>query len=555
MQIIAWSIPGFMLLIAIEAWLARRRGLAVYHLPVALSDISCGITQQLFNVLSFGLTLAVYAWVYQFHLLEPQGAALWLIGMLGVDFFYYWWHRASHEVNFLWASHIVHHHSEDYNLAVALRQALLTNLSMAPFLLPLALLGVPPLVYAACKGINSLYQFWLHTELIGKLGRFERVFNAPSLHRVHHATNPQYLDKNYGGILIVWDRLFGSFREEDEKCVYGTRSPLRSWDPLWANGEVYWALLRDSWRTRAWADKLRVWFKPPGWRPADVAALDPQPAFDITQVQRFQPPLARGTARFAAGQFVLLLGASATYLWQVDGWPLATAVVWLLALTASLWAVGALIQGRISAAEVLLIEACALATASSALGLRELHLLFKPLAMLIALALTWGVPRALWLRLALLGSLAGDVFLMLPGLFIPGLVAFLLAHIAYIVRLRQDAPWFAHRAALLATLGVGAVMYTGLWWGGLPPALRVPVAAYVVVIALMAAQAMGRASVLRDRASVLVAVGAASFMLSDSLLAINRFVTPLPMAQLGVLSSYYAAQCLMVGGLIRARPA
>jgi hypothetical protein len=143
-QIIAWSIPGFMLLIAIEAWLARRRGLAVYHIPIALSDIACGITQQLFNVLSFGLAVALYAWVYQFHFFEPSPVGVWLIGTIGVDFLYYWWHRASHEVNILWASHIVHHHSEDYNLAVALRQALLTNLSMIPFLLPLALLGVPP---------------------------------------------------------------------------------------------------------------------------------------------------------------------------------------------------------------------------------------------------------------------------------------------------------------------------------------------------------------------------------------------------------------------------
>ena len=175
--------------------------------------------------------------------------------------------------------------------------------------------------------------------------------------------------------------------------------------------------------------------------------------------------------------------------------------------------------------------------------------------LVIALALTWGVPRALWLRLALLGSLAGDVFLMLPGLFIPGLVAFLLAHIAYIVRLRQDAPWLASRRALALTLGVGALMYTVLWLGGLPAGLRGPVAAYVVVIALMAAQALGRASVRRDQASVLVAVGACFFMLSDTLLALNRFVTPLPMAQLGVLATYYTAQCLMVGGLIRSRPA
>lgn len=273
MHIIAWSIPGFMLLIAVEAWLARRRGRAVYHLPVALSDIACGITQQLFNVLSFGLSLALYAWVYQFHLFEPSGAGLWLLGLLGVDFFYYWWHRASHEVNVLWASHIVHHHSEDYNLAVALRQALLTNLSMAPFLLPLALLGVPPLVYAACKGINSLYQFWLHTELVGKLGRFEQVFNTPSLHRVHHATNPQYLDRNYGGILILWDRLFRSHAPEHEPPIYGTTKPIRSLNPLWANLHYFGDIAGLAAGASRWRDRLHALVAHPGWRAPGAAHL------------------------------------------------------------------------------------------------------------------------------------------------------------------------------------------------------------------------------------------------------------------------------------------
>jgi alkylglycerol monooxygenase len=559
-QIIVLATPIFLLLIAAEYAYGRAKGRNTYRLDDAISSISLGMLSEVTKVLTLLLRVGIYSAVYHAAAIGPGPEFWtawygWLLALVFYDFCYYWLHRGGHEVAVLWAAHVVHHQSEDYNLSTALRQTSTGALLGWVFYVPMAVAGVPPIVFAVVGLIDLLYQFWIHTEHVPKLGWFDRVFASPSNHRVHHAVNERYLDKNYGGILIVWDRLFGSFREEDEKCVYGTRSPLRSWDPLWANGEVYWALLKDSWRTRAWADKLRVWFKPPGWRPADVATLDPKPAFDIARVQRFQPPLARGTAAFAALQFVVLLGGVAAFLWQVDGWPLATAVVWLLALTASLWAVGALLQGRIGATEVLLIEACALATASSALGLREVHLLFKPLAMLIALALTWGVPHALWLRLALLGSLAGDVFLMLPNLFIPGLVAFLLAHIAYIVRLRQDAPWFASRMALLATLGVGAVMYAGLWWGGLPVGLRAPVAAYVVVIALMAAQAMGRASVLRDRSSLLVAVGAASFMLSDSLLAINRFVSPLPMAQLGVLASYYAAQCLMVGGLIRARPA
>ena len=305
MQIIAWSIPGFMLLIAVEAWLAHRRGRRIYHLPIALSDIACGITQQLFNVLTFGLSLALYAWVYQFHLFTPSGAGLWLLGMLGVDFFYYWWHRASHEVNLLWASHIVHHHSEDYNLAVALRQALLTNLTTAPFLLPLALLGVPPLVYAACKGINSLYQFWLHTELIGKLGRFEHAFNTPSLHRVHHATNPQYLDKNYGGVLIVWDRLFGSHAIEREPPIYGTTKPLRSLNPLWANLHYFGDIAGLAAGASRWRDRLRAVIAHPGWRP------DAQPSTTPSAPrERYAVPTSPALLRYILVQAALAVPAT-----------------------------------------------------------------------------------------------------------------------------------------------------------------------------------------------------------------------------------------------------
>ena len=342
MQIIAWSIPGFMLLIAIEAWLARRRGLAVYHIPIALSDIACGITQQLFNVLSFGLAVALYAWVYQFHFFEPSPVGVWLIGTIGVDFLYYWWHRASHEVNILWASHIVHHHSEDYNLAVALRQALLTNLSMIPFLLPLALLGVPPLVYAACKGINSLYQFWLHTELIGKLGAFERVFNTPSLHRVHHAVQPQYLDRNYGGIFILWDRLFGSHAIEREPPIYGTTKPLRSLNPLWANFHYYFTIAGLAASASRWRDRLYAIVAHPGWRP------DLPPATAARDEPRYEVPTSPGLTRYIlvhaalavpATMLLVLHGLSLSPLLRLTGIALvgAGAIAWAGLLERRRW--------------------------------------------------------------------------------------------------------------------------------------------------------------------------------------------------------------------------
>jgi uncharacterized membrane protein YhhN len=384
--------------------------------------------------------------------------------------------------------------------------------------------------------------------------------------------NDCYLDRNYGGVLIVWDRLFGTYKPEDdsEPCVYGTRGLLQSWDPLWANAVVYRQLLHDSWHARRWGDKLRVWLKPPGWRPADVAQRFPKPAFDLDAHRLlYAPAMERGLRWFAGLQFVALIAGVSLFLWHADQSSMTRNMLWFAVLLACQWALGAAMQGRISLWLALAIEAGALATATSALDMVHWHWLFKPLAMVFALAAVMQLWRgsaafsalarpargAGWLAAALAASMAGDVFLMLPGLFIPGLASFLLAHLAYIALLRQDAPWFAHRPSLAATLALGAGMYAFLWQGGLPAPLRLPVAAYVLVIALMAAQALGRARHLGGGAAWSVALGACFFMASDSLLAINRFVQPFDGAQAGVLSTYYAAQLLIVQGWLSRRRA
>jgi hypothetical protein len=204
--------------------------------------------------------------------------------LLLYDLCYYWLHRAGHEVAIFWAAHVVHHQSQEYNLSTALRQTASGGLLGWIFYLPLALLGVPPLLFGIVALVDLLYQFWVHTEHVGKLGWFDRVFCSPSNHRVHHAVNEGYVDRNYGGILVVWDRMFGTFQEEHEPCVYGTRAPLNSWDPLWANLEVYAGLAATAWRTPRWRDKLALWFKPPGWEPAGAW---PKPGFDISTVQRW----------------------------------------------------------------------------------------------------------------------------------------------------------------------------------------------------------------------------------------------------------------------------
>lgn len=561
-QVIVLATPVFLLLIGLEwAW-GRSRGRDTYRLNDAINSISLGMLSQISAVLTrlfrIGIYTTVFGWVALWHAdafwTAPAG---WLLALVIYDFCYYWLHRAGHEVAIVWASHVVHHQSQEFNLSTALRQTSTGALLGWIFYLPMAIAGVPPLVYGVVALVDLLYQYWVHTEHVGKLGWFDRVFCSPSNHRVHHAVNDDYLDRNYGGILVVWDRMFGSFREEGERCVYGTRAPLASWDPLWSNFEVYWALGQDAWHARSWGDKLRVWFKPPGWRPADVAARFPRPAFALAQVTRFHPPMTRGMAWFASIQFVAVLAGVVVFLWRADQLPLAHSVAWLAALSASLWAIGAAMQGRIGMLAVLLIEAAALATATASAGWIDLHRLFKPLALGLAIALVAARPGALrgafgWKLLAALAlCLAGDVFLLLDGFFVAGLASFLAAHLCFLALFRQGVPWFASGKALAATL-LAAVAMVAVLFPHLGPVLQVAVPAYALVIALMTAQAIGRAVVLRDPAAVAVGVGAALFMASDALLAIDRFAQPIALAPFWILATYYAAQVLIV---CNARPA
>ena len=556
-QIIVFATPVFLALIGIElAWGWARKN-NTYRLNDAISSMGLGMLSQVTAVFTRLFRVTVYTAIYAGISLWHADAFWmswygWLLALVFYDFCYYWLHRAGHESAIFWAAHVVHHQSQDYNLSTALRQTSSGHLLGWVFYLPMAVAGVPPLVFGIVGLVDLLYQFWVHTEHVPRLGWFDRWFCSPSNHRVHHAVNDEYLDRNYGGMLVVWDRLFGSFREEGARCVYGTRNPLDSWDPLWSNAEVYWGLAKDSWHARRWSDKVRVWFKPPGWRPADVAARFPKVPFDIAKVQRFQPPMTRAVAWFGAVQFVAMLGAVSLFLWHADRLPLAHAFTWTVVLTAVLWAIGAAMQGRVGLLQALGVQAGALAAGTAATGLVEWHQVFKPLAMVLVIAfvvLRWRRkqrPLAFegWLLAALGLSLAGDVLLMLPGRFIPGLVAFLLAHLCFIALFRQGVGWMPRPRALLATLAVGAAMYAVLF-PSLGPVLRVAVGVYVAVIATMAAQAIGRAAVLRNPAAMAVAAGSLLFMLSDALLAINRFSMPLPLAPLWVLATYYGAQLLI----------
>jgi alkylglycerol monooxygenase len=349
-RIMAWAIPGFFVLIGIELLVAKWRGRHVYYSNDAINSLGLGMISQIVGVFTKLFAIGIYGWCAT-HLarwtLPADSVWVWISGLLLYDLLYYWLHRFGHEVNVLWAAHVVHHQSESYNLTTALRQTGSGFLLGWLFYLPMALLGYPTEVFAVVALIDLLYQFWVHTEVIGRLGWFDRVFCSPSNHRAHHAVNDRYLDRNYGGILIIWDRLFGSFVEENDEDppIYGTRAPLQSWNPLWANVEVYWAMLKDSWHARNWLDKLRVWIKPPGWRPADVAARFPKAGFDITHA-RFDPPMSLAVKLYSLASFGILLLIGVNFLGVAPKLALVPAACYALYLVYSVWTIGLVMEGR-----------------------------------------------------------------------------------------------------------------------------------------------------------------------------------------------------------------
>ncbi len=563
-KVIVFATPVFLLLIVLELLWSRRRGSrtagqAPYRLNDAINSISLGMLSQLLGVLSKLMGIGIYVLAFHAFALYPE-KAFWntwygvLLALVFYDFCYYWLHRAGHVVALFWAAHVVHHQSQHYNLSTALRQTSTGFLFGWIFYLPMAVAGVPPIIFGTVALIDLLYQFWVHTEQVGKLGWFDRVFCSPSNHRVHHAVNDPYIDKNYGGILILWDRMFGTFQEEHEPCIYGTRGALSSWDPIWANLDVYAALAKESWRAPSWGDKLKLLFKPPGWQSAEMARLNPKPAFTLASVSTFDPPLSMAQQWFAALQFLLAMGAVLAFLWYADTLSFTNAAIWCSAIAAGLWATGRFMHGALGMLEVLAVESGALATLG-ALGLIDGYMLFKPLTMVIAIIFVAAhaySTRAsgkfhILLIAALVFSMVGDVFLMLPGnYFIPGLGAFLVAHLFYIALFRQGQAWFPSKRALAAVLAVGATMYAIVWGGLGDPVLKIAVAAYVSVIALMAAQAIGRATVQGDAGARWVGLGACIFMVSDSLIAINKFVVPVALSSLWILATYYCAQLLIV---------
>jgi sterol desaturase/sphingolipid hydroxylase (fatty acid hydroxylase superfamily) len=322
MDFILYAVPFFFVLIALELLADRRRGVSNYRVADAINSISTGVLSTTTGLLTKGIGLVTYAFAFK-HLALFEWSAdsvwTWVFAFVLYDFCYYWLHRLGHERNILWAAHSVHHQSEDYNLSTALRQTSTGFLLGWIFYLPMAVFGVPLLVFFSVAALNLLYQFWVHTRHIPKLGWFEWFFVTPSNHRAHHAQNALYMDRNYGGVFIIWDRLFGSFQEEDdnEPVVFGVTTPLASWNPLWANVQYYAQLWADARRAESTWDKLRIWFMRTGWRPADVAARYPMNKPDLSQFRKFEVPLDGRQQRYVLLQFCVYI-ALGSYLMNLE---------------------------------------------------------------------------------------------------------------------------------------------------------------------------------------------------------------------------------------------
>ena len=312
-KILLIAMPAFLLLVLFEKWYGWRKGMDTVRNMDMISSLSSGVTNATKDVLGLSFAIISYPWlVDQIAITQVKGTFLtYLIAFIALDFAGYWVHRISHEYNLFWNNHIIHHSSEEFNLACALRQSISSILKIfAVFLLPAALLGVPGQVIAVIAPLHLFAQFWYHTRHINKMGFLEKIIVTPSHHRVHHAINPVYLDKNYSQILIIWDKLFGTFQEElpDVPPVYGITRPVRTWNPIKINFQHLFLLMQDAWRTKKWKDKLRIWFMPTGWRPEDVAEKYPVYKIeDVYHFEKYDPQPVKRMSVFIWFQLIMLL--------------------------------------------------------------------------------------------------------------------------------------------------------------------------------------------------------------------------------------------------------
>tara|TARA_B000000437_G_scaffold126518_1_gene91797 strand:- start:1586 stop:2833 length:1248 start_codon:yes stop_codon:yes gene_type:complete len=277
-----FAIPSFAILILIEQIISKVKKVEVNNHEDMISSLSSGMTNIISDVFKLSFVLVSYGWLVDNLAIESLSIEnQWLsilIAFIVLDFTGYWMHRLSHRVNIFWNRHVIHHSSEEFNLSCALRQSVSHAFKFSAILMiPAAVMGIDKEIFIILAPIHLFMQFWYHTRLIDKMGFLEYVIVTPSHHRVHHAINPEYIDKNYGQILIIWDKIFNTFQVELEniKPVYGVLRPVSTWNPLVINFKHIFQLFKDAWNTKFIIDKVKIWFMPTGWRPSDLDKKSP----------------------------------------------------------------------------------------------------------------------------------------------------------------------------------------------------------------------------------------------------------------------------------------
>lgn len=319
------AIPMYFTLMAVELVYESITKRHSYRLNDAVTNISTGALSQISGTFVKIFSIGIYTLIYEhwaFYHIEPTWWSFIALFFL-YDLAYYWEHRLAHEISLFWGGHVVHHQSEEYNLSVALRQTSTGFIWGFPFFLPMALMGFDPVQLVLVGGLNLLYQFWIHTEHIGKMGWFEYLFNTPSHHRVHHGRDPKYIDKNYAGVFIIWDRMFGTFKEEEERPTYGITKPLQSWNPVYANFAHYidlWGYLKQA---RSFKDGLNMLFRPPGWLP-DYLGGPQKPMAPPAGYQKYNAGTGRMVNVYVLSQFIIGLLFIALFLFMNGDFDLLT---------------------------------------------------------------------------------------------------------------------------------------------------------------------------------------------------------------------------------------
>ena len=308
-----YAIPAFVVLVLIEIAYGHVVKNQKYRFFDTLSSLSSGVTNVLKDSLGLALVLVSYPFLEErLSIMNvSSGWLTWTVAFIAIDFAGYWNHRLSHHINIFWNTHVIHHSSEEFNLACALRQSISNVVGYTAILLiPAAIVGVPYQVISVLAPLHLFGQFWYHTQHIGKLGWVEYILVTPSQHRVHHAINAQYIDKNLGQIFSIWDRIFGTFQEELDEVPprYGVLKPAETYNPLWINFQHFYNLCFDAWHAKHWYDKLRIWFMPTGWRPADVAQRFERPIIeDVYAYQKYDPKSTPVRNAVVFAQFLLAI--------------------------------------------------------------------------------------------------------------------------------------------------------------------------------------------------------------------------------------------------------